>query len=150
MGFNYAREKAKFTAEWNKLEKWYKEQGMSQESIEKMREFDWNVFKKNRIYIIHNQELPDNVFGDKRGVLTEKFENLKVDFPENVSSDKYSWVDSIMDEELLKKIKKLSDDYLDIITMLMDGYTQEEIGKERNVKKQAICNKIKRIKKILK
>ena len=150
MGFNYAREKAKFTAEWNKLEKWYKEQGMSQESIEKMREFDWNVFKKNRIYIIHNQELPDNVSGDKRGVLTEKFENLKVDFPENVSSDKYSWVDSIMDEELLKKIKKLSDDYLDIITMLMDGYTQEEIGKERNVKKQAICNKIKRIKKILK
>ena len=52
--------------------------------------------------------------------------------------------------ELGKKIKKLSDDYLDIITMLMDGYTQEEIGKERNVKKQAICNKIKRIKKILK
>ena len=29
MGFNYAREKAKFTAEWNKLEKWYKQQGMS-------------------------------------------------------------------------------------------------------------------------
>ena len=115
-----------------------------------MREFDWNVFKKDRIYIIHNQELPDNVSADKRGTLTEKFENLKVDFPENVSSDKYSWVDSIIDEELLKKIKKLSDDYLDIITMLMDGYTQEEIGKKRNVKKQAICNKIKRIKKILK
>ena len=56
MGFNYAIEKAKFEREWTLLRVEYEKAGMSTEKIDIMHDYDWENFKKERIYAIHTQE----------------------------------------------------------------------------------------------
>ena len=50
MGFNCAAEKAKFDREWAKLRKEYANAGMSEKSIQKIYEYDWHCFCRNRAY----------------------------------------------------------------------------------------------------
>ena len=57
MKFNYGHEKKKFNAHWEKLAAEYAAAGMSQEAIDKMKKFDWDSFKRDRIYSQHNQSL---------------------------------------------------------------------------------------------
>ena len=56
MGFNYAIEKAKFEREWTQLRVEYEKAGMSTEKINILHDYDWENFKKERIYAIHTQE----------------------------------------------------------------------------------------------
>ena len=67
MKFNYSFEKGKFEAEWTKLRDEYRAVGMDEAAIEAMREFDWSVFKSERTYRRHNQELPCQCFEDDGG-----------------------------------------------------------------------------------
>ena len=56
MGFNYAIEKSKFEREWTQLRVEYEKAGMSNEKINILHDYDWENFKKERIYAIHTQE----------------------------------------------------------------------------------------------
>ena len=53
MGFNYAIEKAKFEREWTQLRVEYEKAGMSNEKINILHDYDWENFKKERIYSIN-------------------------------------------------------------------------------------------------
>lgn len=44
MGFNYAKERGKFEAEWRQLRKEYKDAGMDEHAIEQLYLFDLKVF----------------------------------------------------------------------------------------------------------
>ena len=57
MGFNYAAEKKKFETLWARLRREYRAAGMSDAAIQKMHDFDWEVFKQERIYRLHTQDL---------------------------------------------------------------------------------------------
>lgn len=50
MGFNYAAEKKKFETLWARLRREYRAAGMSDTAIQKMHDFNWEVFKQERIY----------------------------------------------------------------------------------------------------
>ena len=50
MGFNCAQEKAKFGREWLRLRKEYTDAGMSEAAIQKIYEYDWYCFCRNRAY----------------------------------------------------------------------------------------------------
>ena len=52
MGFNYAAEKKKFETLWARLRREYRTAGMSDAAIQKMHDFDWEVFKQERIAFI--------------------------------------------------------------------------------------------------
>ena len=56
MGFNYAAEKKKFETLWARLRREYRAAGMSDTAIQKMHDFDWEVFKQERIYRLHTQD----------------------------------------------------------------------------------------------
>ena len=45
MGFNYAAEKKKFETLWARLRREYRAAGMPDAAIQKMHDFDWEVFK---------------------------------------------------------------------------------------------------------
>ena len=49
MGFNYTAEKKKFETLWARLRREYRAAGMSDAAIQKMHDFDWEVFKQERI-----------------------------------------------------------------------------------------------------
>ena len=57
MGFNCAAEKKKFETLWARLRREYRAAGMSDAAIQKMHDFDWEVFKQERIYRLHTQDL---------------------------------------------------------------------------------------------
>lgn len=64
MGFNYAAEKKKFETLWARLRREYREAGMSDAAIQKMHDFDWEVFKQERIYRLHTQDLGIGIFDE--------------------------------------------------------------------------------------
>ena len=64
MGFNYAAEKKKFETLWARLRREYRAAGMSDAAIQKMHDFDWEVFKQERIYRLHTQDLGIGIFDE--------------------------------------------------------------------------------------
>ncbi len=71
MNFNYASERNKFDAAWEKTASFYAEQGMSQEAIDAMHDFDWDAFKAERIWALHTQEMPSTDDGDEESGIAE-------------------------------------------------------------------------------
>ena len=68
MGFNYAHEKARFDREWEKTQQTYRAAGINEEAIQEMHDFDWSLFKKERIYQLHTQKLEGAGFCNEDGL----------------------------------------------------------------------------------
>ena len=66
MGFNYGLEKKKFDGEWERLRREYAAAGMDEAAIEAMHEFDWQIFKRERTYCRHTQQVPRQRFEIER------------------------------------------------------------------------------------
>ena len=95
MGFNYAAEKKKFETLWARLRREYRAAGMSDSAIQKMHDFDWEVFKQERIYRLHTQDLGIGIFDEpsaeqeNKSALMKKFLYQKKDYIERVKRDLY-------------------------------------------------------------
>ncbi|NCC87153.1 MAG: sigma-70 family RNA polymerase sigma factor [Clostridia bacterium] len=151
MKFNYALEKKKFEEQWKKLRKEYAAAGMPAEDIEKMYEFDWEVLKRERIYSLHNQEIPTSLLddGEERDPLAYRYlEQISIPAKETDPQRRYGWVDEISRDELCKVLKTLCEEDMELITLLVfDEYSQLEIAEIRGVTHQAICKQIGALKK---
>lgn len=114
MGFNYAIEKAKFEREWTQLRVEYEKAGMSTEKINILHDYDWENFKKERIYAIHTQEFREaqydngsNSQGDK-SPLFKKFLTAISRLDNYAESSRYAWLDELSDPRLTRRLKGLS------------------------------------------
>ena len=78
-----------------------------------------------------------------RNPLFKKFrEVLSVNDSGKLLQSRYDWIEEIDDPKLAKKLKKLSPDNLDLLTLLaFDGYSQNEIAAFLSVSQQAISKK---------
>ena len=142
MGFNYAREKKKFDSEWEKKEKWYRESGMSEDAIQEMFEEDWKTFKADRIYYLHNTvSLTDSLA-----------EHIPCDdtYEETFVPDDCGLINAINSPEMVRELRRLSKDDIQIMELRMKGKTQGEIAAIMKCTQPNIAKKIRRIKKILK
>ena len=147
MGFYYAREKQKFDAEWERLSAWYRAEGMSPEAIKELYQYDWAVFCRQRSFENRTQPLPE----EPASVLYQKFAQLTTGMTDTDLRGRYDWIESLDDEELAGRLKKLSEDDRELLTQIvMDGLTKAEVARLRGVTRQSINDKIQRIKKFLK
>lgn len=152
MKFNYGHEKKKFNAHWEKLAAEYAAAGMSQEAIEKMKKFDWDSFKRDRIFSQHNQSL-SSFNNDNVGCpYLQKFqESFSCPALETDPDRRYGWADEIENESLSMLIKQLSPSDIELLTLFaVDGYSVTEIAKMQSVKWPTISKKLTRIEKYLK
>lgn len=137
MAFNYLKEKAAFDTQWQRIEAWYRREDMSEAAIAEMKAFDWEEFKRTRINSLHETE-------------------LKLEFVENLAdksvepSSRYWWIEEIEDEEVLKNVRRLSDEELLIISMLLEGHTQKSISDEFGVRDYYVCRRMAKIKTVMK
>lgn len=154
MGYNYAKEKRKFDKEWERLRLEYKAAGMPEQVIRALYDYDCQWFRSRRIYMNHNQELPEETIprdSENRSGLRHKFETMNSSFDESMFSGRFAWVETIEHSELVDKLKQLKAEDLELLTLLViDGYSQTEIARMRGCSKTAINKKIIRIKKSLK
>ena len=153
MGFNYGKEKIRFDKNWNKLAEQYRAAGFEEVGIEAMREYDWEVFRKRRVYENREQDMPSDVYdddGDTCSSLLSKFDSLTCSFDESELSGRYDWIESIDNLVLAGKLKTLSDEDKELLTLLaFDGYTQTEVAEILGCTQQAISKKIIKIKNYL-
>lgn len=155
MGFNYAKEKAEFDREWNKLRKEYRAAGMSESAIDALYEYDLNWFRSRRNFFLHTQSLPEPHISDEdedqNSKLYRKFCEMSTSFDETDFYGSQAWLDSIADIQLIQKLKRLPAEYLELLTLIVDlEMTQQEIAALKGVSQAAISKKIKKIKEFLK
>lgn len=155
MAFYYAKEKREFDREWEKLRSEYTTAGMSGEDIDKLYAFDWDWFCSRRRFINHTQGLPaENIEGEdsaEQSSLIRKFSSFSVSIDETLMGGRYGWVEEVEDAQLLDKLRRLSTDDLELLTLIViEGYTQTETAHLQGCSQNAVSKKYLRIKKYLK
>lgn len=56
MKYCYYIAKKNFDSEWARLANFYAKEGMSQDAIQEMHDFDWKEFCRNRVNILHSAD----------------------------------------------------------------------------------------------
>ena len=144
MGFNCAQEKAKFDREWLRLRKEYTDAGMSEAAIQKIYDYDWYCFCRNRAYERRATQMPpleiDSPDDERRSALFRKNEALSASFDESAFPGRYAWIDTLEDARLLRAIMKLNKKDLELLTYVtLEGHGQEELARRWGVYPGSSC-----------
>lgn len=135
--------------------KLYEQAGMSESAIDEIYTYDWRCFCSQRTYENRTQPLPDLYISDEgqsvRSSLLKKFPALSTTFDEQDFPGQYAWIDTIEDPDLFRKINLLSNADLELLTLLViHGYSEAEIARQRGCSRNTISKKFARIKRFLK
>ena len=156
MSWNDGYERRKFEAKQKKQAEEYRALGMTEEQIQTMYEFDLEQFKSERRHRMHTQQFTSSDFDegeadDSESTLFDKFfDELTCTIETSGEHSRYWWVEEIEDADLCKRIKSLSVDDIELITLYaFAGYTQDEIAIKFSCTKQNIQKKFRRIKNFL-
>ena len=156
MRFNYGLEKKKFDARWRKLYEEYIQAGWDEESIQLMYEFDYEEFKRERVFCAHNQYL-DEIIRDGDGLEDTRLSNIfgeissySTEMPTNPDQSRYGWLEEIEDRELYNILNSLPEDSLELITQLaIDELRQVDIAIQVGVTRAAIAKKVRKLREKL-
>ena len=148
MGFNYAQEKRRFDQDWDRHCRESAEAGMSPESIQRLYEFDLEFFRSQRRYRSHTQELTPEADGAKdASTLLCRFANGTSTFSESDFPGRHAWVDTIENQQLAMRLKQLSGEDLELLTLLvLEERSQRETARILGCSQSSISQEYKRIK----
>jgi len=157
MGFNYGLEKKRFNAEWDRLRREYQSADMSDAMIQAMHEYDWEQFKRERIFRIHNQPFEGSLFPE--GDMTEEtqapvMKRYIAQFsvpPDSISTwSRSAWIEDLDTPELAERVKSLSrDDLVFLSYLIADGLSRAELSRRLNISRAAVTKRLSRIQKVL-
>ena len=157
MGFNYAEEKKKFETLWARLRREYRAAGMSDAAIQKMHDFDWEVFKQERIYRLHTQDLGIGIFDEPsaeqedKSALMKKFLESVSRWDDYTTASRYGWIEEVDDPSIYKQLQALRKADLELLTLIVvDGFSQTEIAAVLGCSPQNILAVLKKYEKFFK
>ena len=148
MEWHDGTERRRFEREQAELRKQYLAAGMTEEQIQALHAYDREWYKSRRREAVHTQRLDIQTSEDedvnKDNPLYKKFlEKLAVE-DNHADYSRYGWIDELENEELAKAVNALSDTDKELLTMLINGFTQSEIGAEMGVSQQSVSKRIKK------
>ena len=153
MGFNYAAEKKKFETLWARLRREYRAAGMSDAAIQKMHDFDWEVFKQERIYRLHTQDLGIGIFDEPsaeqedKSALMKKFLESVSRWDDYTTASRYGWIEGIGDQRLVRVLKRLSISEKELLTKYcIEDKTQQEIASEMGLSQRSVGKQLQQLK----
>ena len=139
MAYIYAYERKKFEEEWAKKEEWYRAEGMEEDAIRELYLLDLAEFNSTRRYYRHNVSLTSDL---------SELANLLVDHSDFILSGRYGWIEELDEPELVQIIRRLTETELELLTeMICDDLTQSEIARANGVSRQAVNEKVRKIRK---
>lgn len=157
MSWNNRSERAKFEAIQKKHYEEYLKQGMTEDQIKEMYEFDLEQFNSDRRYYMHAQsvfpeDFDDNDDNEDKLSIFEKFRDVLTVSIENSSEfSRYWWIEEIDNPILAANIKELTPDDLELLTKyIVDGVKQTDLSVYYGITQKNICKKISRIMNFLK
>ena len=136
--------KAKEEYRWNQWkaeeEKILREQGVDEETIQKLREYDWDDFNAERRFREHQTSLLDCM----ELLLEEK--ETKESQPESVEA----LLDTVENEELLQILLSTDKKTLQMIVLKMMGYAPKEISHHMELPEQTVYTRLRRLREKIK
>lgn len=154
MKFNKGHELKKFEARWAKLHVEYAAAGMAEEAIQKMYDYDRQMFNAERNNLEHTQEFtaPDYESSEEASPLMMKYqEEITMTDTYHETKSCFTWIGEIEDERLLSALENLKDEDLELLTWYAyEGYNTVELSKVYGIAQQNISKRILRITKFLK
>lgn len=141
MGFNYRKERKKFEEEMAENEKRYRSAGMSDSQIHAMREYEEEIFRRERVYGIHT------VFEESKeypGLI--ELEKSNDSYFQELSAS----LDNLLDNLVPGLSESLSVKDKEVLLLLSRGLNQQEAANLLGVSQQAISKHMKKIKLFLK
>lgn len=138
MGKSYTELKKEFEQEWAKNLKLYKETGMSPEFIAAMREFDEEVFRKER------------TFQDKTPSRIEYWDDPRLGNPMEYFSRLWNDLDTQLEDIHPGLSQMLSKKDKQILVLISTGLSQPETAVKLHISKQTVSYRINKLKKLFK
>ena len=139
-----ADNKAKEEYRWNQWkaeeEKILREQGVDEETIQKLREYDWNDFNAERRFREHQTSLLDCM-----ELLLEEKESGESQ-PESVEA----LLDTVENEELLQILLSTDKKTLQMVVLKMMGYAPKEISHHMELPEQTVYTRLRRLREKIK
>ena len=150
MSFNKGYELKKFEAHWEKLRIEYAAEGMTEDVIQKMYDYDRQQFNAERAHLERTQELSTDTFEcseDENSPLMKRYREVTtVTDTYHETKSGFAWIGEIENERLLSALENLSEDDLKLLTLYVyEGYNESEISKAFNVSQPAIHKRIMKI-----
>lgn len=138
MAYNKAREERKWKQWKEKEEKLLRTFGMDEESIQKLRQSDWEDFKAERCFQDHRASFPQH------------YDWGSIDEEEQEISNVSVLLDSISDESLLHILLNTDKTTLQFLLLKMMGFSRREISERTGISENTINTKIRRLRKKIK
>lgn len=138
MSFNYGREEKKWRLWKEAEEKKLRSLGVSEDTIEKLRIYDWAVFNSDRKFY---RRLKD------AGTYLEEFAEETTQ-PEIKTVEDF--LDNIENQRLYQVLIKVDRLTLQIIVMQLQGYSTHDIAVSLDLSEQAVYKRVKRLKEKIK
>ena len=138
MGFNYRQKRKEFEQNWAKALKQYIAAGMTQEQITAMREFDEELFRRERVYENRiNVGLPDlNI--QRFSVEEDYFQNLSLH------------LDAALEDMQPGISLRVTEQDRTVLLLGCFGFTQDEIAVKLHMKQSTVSYHLDKLKKLLK
>ena len=131
MAYNKAKEEYRWNQWKAEEEKILREQGVDEEAIQKLREYDWDDFKSERRFREHQTSLLDCM----ELLLEEK--ETKESQPESV-------------EALLQILLSTDKKTLQMVVLKMMGYAPKEISHHMELPEQTVYTRLRRLREKIK
>ena len=118
--------------------------------------YDWENFKKERIYAIHTQEFREAQYDngnsqEDKSPLFKKFLSAISRWDNYAASTSTGWIEDSTDERLAARLKELSQEDLELLTQfIIQGFTQSDLEQMGYGKQYKISQRISRLKNFLK
>ena len=141
MIFNHGQAKCKWLRKKQEEEKILREYGMSEELIEALRKSDWEEFKSERIFYLHNVQSIDDVNGadDDVRFSTEDVDDMEVFTVEEM-------LDEIEDARLFRILSYTENKTLKILLLRLNEYSLCEISRLLDMNEKTISVRLNRLK----
>ena len=138
MGYNHAKTLRQWQQWKEQEEKILRELNVDEELIKQLREYDWNIFKRERLIVSRQIPTSSNFF-----LNAPCYDKKEINTIDDV-------LDEIQNEALFTHLSKTDKTTLNIILLKMLGYSTSEISALLNISCQAIYSRIYHLKKSLK
>lgn len=155
MAWNNGKERKIFDAQQERLKALYIANGMTEEQIQGIYQFDKKEFNSRRRYATHTQAFDFEAFegeaDEGQNPLLDKFLDAMSVTEEYTSEERFGWIEEIENPKLAKSLKQLTDEEKELLTeWLVDGLTQKEMAHIFNVHQGTISRRIEALKKFFK
>ena len=141
MIFNHGQAKCEWLRKKQEEEKILRKYGMSEELIEALRKSDWEEFKSERIFYLHNVQSIDDVKGADDDV---RFSAEDVDGMEAFTVE--AMLDEIEDARLFQILSHTEEKTLKILLLRLNGYSLRDIAQVLRMNEKAVSARLNRLK----